>query len=71
MYFFQLEPRLTAQLLPPLITGTSSKDPLELHCSATVVENVILASYQFIWLKNDVPVTLSDSRYMVCTYVTV
>ena len=67
-FFFQPEPRLMAQLLPPLVTGVSSKDPLELHCSAIVAEDVILDSYQFTWLKNDVPVTLSDSRYKVCLY---
>ena len=69
LFFFHLEPRLTVQLLPPLVTGISSKDPLELNCNVIVAEDVILASYQFIWLRNDIPVTISDSRYIVCLYM--
>ena len=61
-----LDPRLTAELLPPLVTGTSNEDPIELLCSAVVTEGVILASYQFEWMKNDVPVNFSDYRYIVC-----
>ena len=63
-----LDPRLTAELSPPLVTGTSNEDPIELLCSAVVVvtEGIILASYQFEWMKNDVPVNFLDYRYMVC-----
>ena len=57
-----------AQLLPPLVTGTSNEDPVELLCIAVVTEGIILASYQFEWMKNDIPINLSDYRYMVCTY---
>ena len=57
-----------AQLLPPLVTGTSNEDPIELLCSAVVIEGIILASYQFEWMKNDIPINFSDYRYMVCTY---
>ena len=67
----KLEPRLTAQLLPPLVTGTSNKDSIELVCKAVVTEGVISesASYRFMWMKNGVPANLSNSTYMVCVYL--
>ena len=57
-----------AQLSPPLVTGTSNEDPVKLFCSAVVTEDIILASYHFEWMKNDIPINFSDYRYMVCTY---
>ena len=70
LFLLIIGPSLSAQLLPPLANGTSGEDAIELLCTAVVAEDVILASYQFAWMKNDVPVNLSDSRYMVhCTYI--
>ena len=69
LFLLILGPSLLTQLYPPLANGTSGEDAVELLCTA-VVADVILASYQFTWMKNDVPVNLSDSRYMVhCTYI--
>lgn len=65
MLFFLLEPRVIAQILPPLVNGTSSEDPIELVCTAVVTEGIILASYEFTWMKNDASVNLSDSIYTV------
>ena len=61
-----LEPQLTAQLLPELVNGTSNEDTINLICKAIVTEGVILASYHFTWMKNNDSLDLSDSRYMVC-----
>lgn len=67
---FNLEPQLTAQLLPELVNGTSNEDAVNLICKAIVTEGVISASYHFIWMKNNESLDLSDSRYMVCAYST-
>ena len=64
---FNLEPKLTAQLSPELVNGTSNKNAINLVCKAIVTEGVILASYQFTWMKNNDSLDSSDSRYMVCT----
>ena len=64
---YHIDPQLTAKLLPSFVTGTSNEDPIELRCSAIVTEGIILASYQFEWMKNDIPVNFSDYRYMVCS----
>ena len=66
---FNLEPQLTAQLLPELVNGTSNEDTINLICKAIVTEGVILTSYHFTWIKNNDSLDLSDSRYMVRTYV--
>ena len=66
-FFFLLEPRIVVQLSPLLVNGTSNEDPIELLCTAIVTEDVILASYQFTWMKNDASVNLSDSIYAVYT----
>ena len=66
-FFFLLEPRIVVQLSPLLVNGTSNEDPIELLCTAIVTEDIILASYQFTWMKNDASVNFSDSIYMVYT----
>ena len=72
MLFFLLEPRVIAHLLPPLVNGTSNEDPIKLLCTAVITEGIMLASYEFTWLKNDASVNLSDSIYMVLdSYITV
>ena len=66
-FFFLLEPRIVVQLSPLLVNGTSNEDPIELLCTAIVTEDIILASYQFTWMKNDASVNFSDSIYTVYT----
>ena len=51
------------------MNGTSNEDAIELLCKAVVMESVISASYQFAWLKDDIPLNLSNSKYMVCDYI--
>ena len=70
-FFFLLEPRIVVQLSPLLVNGTSNEDPIELLCTAIVTEDVILASYQFTWMKNDGSVNFSDSIYAVYTLLRV
>ena len=60
-------PTLSAKLSPPLLTGDSGEDAIELLCTAIVAEDVISASYQFTWIKDDTPIDiLSNKRIMVC-----
>ena len=61
-----LVPTLIVQLYPPLFTGDSGEDSVELGCTAIVEEDIILAAYQFVWLKEDTPISLSNDRIVVC-----
>ena len=63
IYF--LAPTLTANLSPPLLIGDSGEDDIELLCTAIVAEDVMSASYQFTWIKDNSPVDLSNDRIMV------
>ena len=60
-------PNLMAHLYPPLITGDSGEDSVELLCTVSVAENVTLDSYHFEWLKDSTSIGLFDYRtIMVC-----
>ena len=48
-----------AHLYPPLMTGDSGEDTIELLCSVSVTENVTLDYYQFEWSKDGSPIDLS------------
>ena len=52
-------------LYPPLITGDSGEDSIELMCIVSVMENVTLDSYQFEWLKDGTPIDLSYYKTIV------
>ena len=60
-----LAPTLTVNLNPSLFTGNSGEDALELLCTAVVAEDVMSASYQFTWIKNNAPVDISNDRIVV------
>ena len=64
---YLLAPTLTAKLSPPILTGDPGENAIELLCTAAVAEDVMLASYQFTWIKDDAPVDLSNDRIVVCT----
>lgn len=51
------------------MTGNSGEDAIELTCTAIVEEDVMLASYQFTWNKDTIPIDLSNNRIMVTTCV--
>ena len=59
------------KIFPLLLTGDSGEDPIELLCTAIVREDVMLASYQFTWIKDDTPVDMSNERFMVCICIAV
>ena len=66
-----LAPTVTANLSPSLLIGDSGEDAIELLCTAIVAEDVMSASYQFTWIKDDTPVDLSNDRIVVCIVVTI
>ena len=66
MIYFFLAPTLTVNLNPSLFTGNSGEDAIELLCTATVAEDVMSASYQFTWMKDDTPLDISNNRIVVC-----
>ena len=51
---------------PPLLTGDSGENAIELVCIAAVAEDITSASYQFTWIKDNTPVDLSNDRIEVC-----
>ena len=59
---------MTATLTPTAISGDEGGQSIELNCTASVEPDVVLQSYQFIWMKNGSPVDLSISRINVCQY---
>ena len=67
-YTYYLVPTLRVDLSPPLLNGTSGEDALELLCTATVAEDVT-ASYQFVWIKDDISIDLPSNRTVVCAYI--
>ena len=71
LYYNFLDPTLTLNLSSPLLIGDSGEDAIELLCTAIVTEDVMSASYRFIWIKDDTPVDLSNDRIVVCanTYI--
>ena len=66
MIYISLAPTLTVNLNPSLYTGNSGGDTIELLCTATVAEDVMSASYQFTWMKDDTPLDISNDRIAVC-----
>ncbi|XP_065904304.1 receptor-type tyrosine-protein phosphatase delta-like isoform X2 [Dysidea avara] len=58
-------PTVTATLTPTAISGDEGGQSIELNCTASVEPDVVLQSYQFIWMKNGSPVDLSISRINV------
>ena len=66
-YTDYLMPTLRVDLSPPLLNGTSGEDALELLCTAIVAEDVT-ASYQFVWIKDNISIDLPNDRTMVCAY---
>ena len=63
-----LVPTVRIDLSPPLLNGNSGEDALELLCTAIVAEDVA-ASYQFVWIKDGIPIVLPNDRIVVCTYI--
>ena len=59
-------PSLTVQLLPPLVTGNSGDDSIELHCTAVTTKDIISDSYEFIWSKNGVTMDQLNIENVVC-----
>jgi len=55
---FFIAPSLVAQLFPSLVTGDSRRDPIGLSCTASVIEDVTFASYQFTWFKDGFPLDM-------------
>jgi len=53
-------------LYPPLITGDSGEDAVELLCTVSVTENVTLDTYQFEWSKDGTPINFSNYHIKVC-----
>ena len=56
--FLPTAPILMVHLYPPLITGDSGGDAIELLCTVSVTENLSLDLYQFEWSKDDTPIDL-------------
>ena len=50
------------------MTGDSGEDAIKLMCTAIVVEDVMLSSYQFTWNKDATPIDISNDRIVVCMY---
>ena len=65
MFVYFVAPTLTLKLYPPLLTGNSGEDSIELLCTAIAEEDVILAAYQFTWLKDNTPIGFSNDRIVV------
>ena len=65
---YALDPSFSVNISPPLLTGNSGEDAIELSCTLLVTEDVISATYQFTWIKDDTPIDLSDNRIMVHIY---
>ena len=68
MIISSLAPTLATNVSPLLLTGDSGEDPIELLCKVIVREDVALASYKFTWMKDDIPIDLSNGRFVVCMY---
>ena len=58
-----------ARVSPSLLIGNSGEDAIELLCTAIVAEDVMLASYQFTWMKDDTPIDLSNDRIVVRMWI--
>ena len=63
------DPTLTVNVSSTLLIGDSGEDSIELLCTAIVAEDVMSASYQFTWIKDDTPVDFSNDRIMVCVNI--
>jgi len=50
---------LMTHLYPPLVTGDSGEDAIEMLCSVTTTENLVSDSYNFEWSKDGTPLDLS------------
>ena len=66
--FFFLAPNLTVTLTPPVINDSAANVAIDLTCTATVEENIILDDYQFVWTFNGMPIDQSDGRTNVWLY---
>jgi len=54
-----IAPVLMTHLYPPMITGDSGEDAVELLCTESVTENVTLGTYTFEWFKDGTLIDLS------------
>ena len=61
-------PAVTATLSAMFITGNSGEDAIEILCTAVATNGVISASYQFAWIKDDIPINVSSNRIVVRMY---
>ena len=57
--FLKTAPMLITHLYPPLITGDSGEDAIELICTVSTTENLSSDSYNFEWSKDGTPLDLS------------
>jgi len=48
-----------------MITGNAGQTPINLICTAVLVESVMSAEYQFTWMKDGNSIDQSDSRINV------
>ena len=63
--FFPLAPNLKLTLTPLVINGSAANVAINLNCTATVEESIILDEYQFVWMFNGMPIDQSDERINV------
>ena len=69
IYMYFPAPTLTAKLSPSLLTGDPGEDAIELLCIAIVAEDVMLATYQFTWIKDDTHIDSSNDRILVSVII--
>ena len=62
---FSLAPNLTVALTPSIINSDAADVDINLTCTATVEEDIMLDEYEFIWMFNDAPVDQSDGSINV------
>ena len=67
--FFSLAPNITVTLTPPVINDSATNVAINLNCTATVEESIILDEYQFVWMFNGMPIDQSDERINVCMVI--
>ena len=67
--FLSLAPNITVTLTPPVINDSTTNVAINLNCTATVEESIILDEYQFVWMFNGMPIDQSDERINVCMVI--
>ena len=64
---FFLAPNLNVAVFPPKINDADMA--INLTCTATVEEDVMLDQYVFNWILNDAPIYQFGERINVCNYI--